>query len=106
MKHKEFKERLEEILIHFAENFAQQSSDDGSWWGHDTNLGLQEDAFNIATKQLLALLQQEKKAEEAATINWVLNQLSFDGSEQDVKYLEDRLNELSSPPKSPKHQRL
>jgi hypothetical protein len=51
-----------------------------------------------AKRQIQALIEQEiKKAridEETSTLQWVLNQLSFDGSDQDVKYIENRTKEL------------
>ncbi len=43
----------------------------------------------IATKE-----QQARIDEEINTLEWVLNQLCFDGGEQDVKYITDRLKEL------------
>ena len=59
------------------------------------------DGFGICTcgnekrrQDTLQLLNKTKIDEGRLTLEWVLNQLSFDGSEQDVEYINDRIAQL------------
>lgn len=54
------KEKIIEALKDFALTFALLEND-GTYWGHDTNLGTCEEEFNLATNQLLEFLSQEKQ---------------------------------------------
>lgn len=42
------------ILNNFVQTFAD--CEDGEWWGHDTNLGTCEEAFEHTSKELLKLI--------------------------------------------------
>jgi polyhydroxyalkanoate synthesis regulator phasin len=47
-------------------------------------------------KEAKQAIQQIVTREEIETLQWVLHQLSFDGSEDDVNYLEKRIAELQA----------
>lgn len=45
------KKRLVDILVEFAQTFAEQTAD-GEWWGRDTNLGDCKLAFGVAIRKI------------------------------------------------------
>ncbi len=58
MREKTLKLKIENILKDFALTFAMEE-DDHTYWGHDTNLGDCKTEFDIATKDLMKLLNNK-----------------------------------------------
>ena len=66
---------LDEILLSLVENFAEPPSKDGltGWWGHDTDLGDQAEAFAKAKSKLERLLTQSSQKSAMEALDTVLN---------------------------------
>lgn len=69
---------IEEILKKLVSNFAEYEDDDDEpyWWGHDTNLGTQQEAFDQAKEAINRILLKGQIEELAyfidhrENINW------------------------------------
>lgn len=55
VKRKADNNQVANLLLAFANNFAEQD-EDGNWWGYDTNLGDCKEAFELAIKRVKELL--------------------------------------------------
>ena len=91
---------LEELVTSFAEKDEQ-----GEWWGHDTDLGNQEEAFDQALSELASIVEEERlQGRFDEHREWVLPwtetaiQWEQDGEGSGILYFDnerlDRLNNL------------
>lgn len=60
MKNKKENKALRDILEEFASAFAAKTAD-GSWWGHDTDLGTNAVAFGVAIRKINRLRAKRPK---------------------------------------------
>lgn len=53
-----YQDRARLVLVSLVTNFAEKD-EQGEWWGHDTNLGNQEEAFDQALSELASTIEEE-----------------------------------------------
>lgn len=53
-----YQDRVRLVLVSLVTNFAEKD-EQGEWWGHDTNLGNQEEAFDQALSELASIVEEE-----------------------------------------------
>lgn len=65
---------IQDALRELVENFAQYHDDDGEpyWWGHDTNLGEQKEAFLKCERKIIAGRRPNEPYRRRATMSSVI----------------------------------